>query len=88
MTLLAILNEVPKPRSGEMPMKDETKWQVRVERQPHREAVRKLCAAYQQLSQETDKPEVPDETNSCIICASLDATTGAGSYNSQSDCGH
>ena len=64
-------------------MKPKTDWQVRMERQPHREAIRRLKEVYQRLSQKADLKEVQNETNSSTVCASLDPAPGGGVDDTQ-----
>ncbi|MBK9093638.1 MAG: hypothetical protein IPM84_12880 [Anaerolineae bacterium] len=64
-------------------MKAKTEWRVRMERQAHRDAMHRLKAAYQKLSQETEPKEVRNETDSCVVCPCFDATPGRGGHDSQ-----
>jgi adenylate cyclase len=57
-------------------MKPETSWRVQHEQQAHREAVKRLCAAYRILFQEPDKPEVENENDSRPVCSCLNPTSG------------
>ncbi len=59
-------------------MKAQAIWKVRLERQPHRDAIQRLCTAYRKLLQEQEKVEAKDETDSSVVCAGIDAPAGRG----------